>query len=542
MRKIQQQNVEKIFESINESLIPAVGYCRFSSDMQREESIEAQQRIIEDYALRNGYKIVDYYIDRAYSGKTDKRPSFMQLMEDIKKLDCPFKAVIVHKTDRFSRNSADAIKYKEILQDYHIQLVSTTEHIDNTAHGKLIYGIMSTINQYYVDNLGNEVMKGLKENAYNLKFNGGKPPLGFDIQDGKYVINESEAIIVRKIFQMAAEGCGYNSIIREMQANGYLTKAKKPFGKNSLYSILHNERYKGVYTFNKCSRRSSQNTRNSHRLKDESEIIRIEGGCPAIVSEDLWNRANESRKMVSQITTNSKHSYLLSGLLYCAECGAKMHGNHRNYRDGYNTYRCCKRTNSVFCNCKEIKTEIVENFVIDSLIEHFFNDGIIDVIVKQINNEIKVLLDKDSEEITSAKTALNGLEIARNNLIDTIEKIGFNQVLTERLNTLEQQIKKYESIIADYKEKKSDIEVSRKVVEEAIGQLKNFLKDPQYTEQNKLLLHSYIDRIEIGNSTIKATFKVAFPFCANNESYEAVYRHTKIESIRNLSQQYRSVS
>ena len=100
MRKIQQ-NVEKIFESINESLIPAVGYCRFSSDMQREESIEAQQRIIEDYALRNGYKIVDYYIDRAYSGKTDKRPSFMQLMEDIKKSDCPFNAVIVHKTDRF---------------------------------------------------------------------------------------------------------------------------------------------------------------------------------------------------------------------------------------------------------------------------------------------------------------------------------------------------------------------------------------------------------------------------------------------------------
>ena len=74
------------------------------------------------------------------------------------------------------------------------------------------------------------------------------------------------------------------------------------------------------------------------------------------------------------------------------------------------------------------------------------------------------------------------MEIARNNLIDTIEKIGY-QVLTERLNTLEQQIKKYESIIADYKEKKSDIEVSRKVVEEAIGQLKNFLKDPQYTEK-----------------------------------------------------------
>ncbi|MBO5746736.1 MAG: recombinase family protein, partial [Clostridia bacterium] len=214
MKKVQQQDVEKLLGCLNESLIPAVGYCRFSSDMQREESIEAQQRFISEYAERNGYKITEWYIDRAYSGKTDKRPSFIQLIDDVKKSNCPFKAVIVHKTDRFSRNSADAIKYKDILQDNNIQLISTAEHIDNTANGKLVYGIMSTINQYYIDNLSNEVMKGLKENAYNLKFNGGKPPLGFDIVDGKYVINETEVIIVRTIFQMAADGCGYNTIIR----------------------------------------------------------------------------------------------------------------------------------------------------------------------------------------------------------------------------------------------------------------------------------------------------------------------------------------
>ena len=294
MQKVKQQDIENLLSNLKESLIPAVGYCRFSSDMQREESIEAQQRFICEYAERNGYKIIDWYIDRAFSGKTDKRPSFIQLIDDVKKSNCTFKAVIVHKTDRFSRNSVDAIRYKDILQDNNVQLISTTEHIENTANGKLVYGIMSTINQYYIDNLGNEVMKGLKENAYNLKFNGGKPPLGYDIVDGKYVINEAEAIIVRKIFEMSAEGCGYNSIIREMQANGYLTKAKKPFGKNSLHSILKNERYKGVYIFNKCSRRSSQNTRNSHKYKDESEIIRIEDGCPAIISKDLWERANQS--------------------------------------------------------------------------------------------------------------------------------------------------------------------------------------------------------------------------------------------------------
>ncbi len=542
MQKVKQQDIENLLSNIKESLIPAVGYCRFSSDMQREESIEAQQRFISEYAERNGYKIIDWYIDRAFSGKTDKRPSFIQLIDDVKKSNCTFKAVIVHKTDRFSRNSVDAIRYKDILQDNNVQLISTTEHIENTANGKLVYGIMSTINQYYIDNLGNEVMKGLKENAYNLKFNGGKPPLGYDIVDGKYVINEAEAIIVRKIFEMSAEGCGYNSIIREMQANGYLTKAKKPFGKNSLHSILKNERYKGVYIFNKCSRRSSQNTRNSHKYKDESEIIRIEDGCPAIISKDLWERANQSRKLTAPISTNAKHSYLLSGLLYCGECGAKMHGNHRNYRNGYNTYRCCRRTNSVFCSCKEIRTEIVEEFVINCLIEHFFSKGIIDIITSQINKEIKAILENDNEEIKSAKNALDGLKIARNNLIDTLEQTGYNKVLTDRLNSLEQQINIYEATITDYKQNKESIEVSRDTVQKLIERLKSFLKDPQYTEQNRLLLHSYIEKIEISNTTIKATFKVAFPFVANGINYEAKYKHSVVESIRTLSTQYQSVS
>ena len=149
MQKVKQQDIENLLSNIKESLIPAVGYCRFSSDMQREESIEAQQRFISEYAERNGYKIIDWYIDRAFSGKTDKRPSFIQLIDDVKKSNCTFKAVIVHKTDRFSRNSVDAIRYKDILQDNNVQLISTTEHIENTANGKLVYGIMSTINQYY---------------------------------------------------------------------------------------------------------------------------------------------------------------------------------------------------------------------------------------------------------------------------------------------------------------------------------------------------------------------------------------------------------
>lgn len=109
--------------------IPACGYCRFSSDLQREESIEAQQRIITEYAEKNGYSIVEWYIDRACSGKTVNRPDFQRLLNDISSSDCRFKTVIVHKMDRFSRNAAQALEYREIFHDYGVELVSTVERI-----------------------------------------------------------------------------------------------------------------------------------------------------------------------------------------------------------------------------------------------------------------------------------------------------------------------------------------------------------------------------------------------------------------------------
>ena len=124
MKKLKENDIYKIIDTLNQKETKtAVGYCRFSSDHQREESIEAQQRIINDYAKRNNYKIIDWYIDRGVSGKTVNRPSFQKMLEVIASGDCNFNSVIVHKMDRFSRNSGDAIKYKDILHDYGIELV-----------------------------------------------------------------------------------------------------------------------------------------------------------------------------------------------------------------------------------------------------------------------------------------------------------------------------------------------------------------------------------------------------------------------------------
>lgn len=527
--RLNENDFEKILNKMqngNKGKIKACGYCRFSSDRQREESIEAQQRIIKDYADKNGYEIITWYIDRAFSGKTVNRPDFQRLLNDVASRECQFSAVLVHKLDRFSRNASESLKYNALLQDHGISLVSTAERIKDDANGRLLYGIMSNINQYYIDNLSNEVMKGMRENALQKKWNGGTPPLGYDVVNQELVINEAEAVIVRKIFEMAAEGNGYNTIIRELNACGYRTKAGNHFGKNSLYDLLRNERYKGVYIFNKCSKRNSQNKRNSHKYKDESEIIRIEDGNPAIVSKELWNRANVARKMTGRITTNAKHNYLLSGLLYCGECGAKLHGNHRTHgSNGYNTYRCNKQANQLTCSCKEIRADILEDFVIDSLTEHFFNPEVTDIITEQINNKIHEIVNTDSEDIQLAKNSLNGLKVARNNLADAIAKTGFNQTLADKLDSIEKQIVEYEKMIADDDLNKTKIEITKDDVKKKIAELKKCMMNPKNIEQTKIMLQSYIEKIVVDNKSVQVTFMVAFSFCLHEFWHNVHYNH-----------------
>ncbi len=535
--KTTQETQDTLFtdNEIQQEKIPAVGYCRFSSDQQKETSIEAQKRFINDFAIINGYKIVDWYIDRAYSGKTVNRPDFQRMLNDVSAGNAEFEVVLVHKMDRFSRNASDALKYKDLLQDYGIKLVSTVEKIKNDPNGKLLFGIMSNINQYYIDNLSTEVMKGLREIALQKKWTGGIPPLGYDVINQELVINDTEAVVVRKIFEMSAEGNGYNTIIKTLNEKGYLTKAGRPFGKNSLYSILNNEKYKGTYIFNKCSRRNSENKRNSHKYKDESEIIRIENGVPAIVSEELWNKANVSRKMSSKISTNAKNDYLLTGLMYCGECGAKFHGNHRLYKDrGYNTYRCNKRTNQQKCNCKEIRADYLESFVIDNLLKYFTEPEIVTIITEETNKKIKALLNEDREDIKHAKNSLNGLEVARNNLVDAIAQQGYSQTLSDKLNSIEKQMADYKAMIDEAEKKKENISVSEDDIKKRVNALKQCMLNTDNINKTKLLLRSYIEKIIIDNNNVKIIYKVASTFKYDNTDYEVSYNHTVSEPRKEL--------
>ena len=175
-------------------------YARFSSDNQRDESIDAQIRACKEYAERSEIELVDIiYTDRAKSATSDRRPEFQQMIKDAEKgkFDC----IIVHKLDRFSRNKYDSAMYKSKLKKYGVQLISVTEKLDGSPESIILESVIEGMAEYYSANLGREVRKGMKETALQAKHTGGMPPLGYDVgTDKKYKINPQEAVVVREIF------------------------------------------------------------------------------------------------------------------------------------------------------------------------------------------------------------------------------------------------------------------------------------------------------------------------------------------------------
>ena len=165
---------------LQRSLIRAAVYARFSSDNQRDESIDAQLRAIREYAAKNNVVIVEEYIDKARSATTDNRPEFLRMIKEASQHT--FDVVLVHKLDRFARNRRDSIGYRMELKRHGVSLISILEYLDDgSPESVILESVLEAMAEYYSLNLAREVNKGMKENALKGLHTGGLPPLGYDV-------------------------------------------------------------------------------------------------------------------------------------------------------------------------------------------------------------------------------------------------------------------------------------------------------------------------------------------------------------------------
>ncbi|MBE6850956.1 MAG: recombinase family protein [Ruminococcus sp.] len=415
-------------------------YARFSSDNQRTESIDAQLRAMNQFCKQQHWQVVATYTDEARSATTDNRPQFQQMIADSGK--GLFDIVLVHKLDRFSRDRYDSAIYKKRLKKNNVQLCSVLERIDDSPESIMMESVLEGMAEYYSRNLGREVMKGMKETALQCKHTGGCPPLGYDVgEDRRLVINQHEAEAVKAIFEMFAEGYGYSAIVDYLNAHGYMTKRGHNFAKNSLYEILSNEKYTGVFVFNKAASRSD-NRRNNHAYKTSDKIIRVEGGCPAIITKTLFEKVQRIKASNRRNTGryHSKEFYLLTGKVYCGVCGKRIQGNLRFSGERKNrlcTYRCDEPKQ--LCKNKENNKDYLDAYVADLLRQKIFNKTALRRRINAVNRYIATYNAEFDEHHESIKGELDEVTIALANITVAIEKGILTNTLVERSETLEQR-------------------------------------------------------------------------------------------------------
>lgn len=476
-------------------------YARFSSDNQREESIDAQLRACREFAERNQLKIVKEYVDRAKSAtSTDKRTEFLAMISEADKFDF----VLVHKLDRFARNRSDSIGYRMELKRHGTSLISVLENLDEeNPESVILESVLEGMNEYYSRNLAREVRKGLNENALKCMHNGGLPPLGYIVNPNtkRLEIDKEEALAVKFIFQSVLDGKGYTYIIKELNERGMKTKRGKAFGKNSLYDILRNEKYCGTYTYNRAESKIGT-TRNNHRSKSNEDIIRIENGVPAIVSKEAFQKVQEilNKRSNKSSTAKAKEVYLLTGKVYCGECGAVYCGNrHRCGRSKTTmvTYRCNNRTakTTVVCKNKEVNKHYLERFVLNVLSDIIFDEKYIPGIIEGYND----FIIRNSTDMLDEHHRLNR-EIAKltnriENLTNVIAETGnaslvtaLGKVESERANLIEQ--------VEELKEKMQTVHIADSEIDSAFRKAKVMFQSGRLAETRQLI-NLYVERVTV---------------------------------------------
>ena len=189
----------------------AVIYARYSSDNQREESIEGQIRECTAFAEKNGITILRHYIDRAFSAKTDNRPEFQNMIKDSSQ--GLFEMVLVWKLDRFSRNRYDSAHYKAILKKNNVKVVSATEKISEGSEGILMESILEGFAEYYSADLSEKIVRGMTENALKHKYNGGGKTIGYVIdKDQCFQIDPLTAPLVLEAYKRYDKGATMKEI------------------------------------------------------------------------------------------------------------------------------------------------------------------------------------------------------------------------------------------------------------------------------------------------------------------------------------------
>ena len=396
----------------------AVIYARYSSDRQREESIEGQLRECTDYAMKNNLTLLGTYVDRALSARTADRPDFQRMIADSAK--GVFDVVLVWKLDRFSRDRYDSAHYKHVLKKNGVRVISIKENISDGPEGIILESMLEGYAEYYSAELAQKIRRGQHDNAMKCMNNGGNTPLGYyvDKATGRLEVNPETAPYVQELFARYADGERLTVLQAEMEERGLRSKRGNAYSVSVLSNLLKNRKYIGEYKY--------------------GDVITPDG-IPAIIDKELFERVQMRMAANKKAPARAKaeEEYLLTTKLYCGDCGRLMAGESGKGCKGivYHYYKCSGAKRRLGCKKKAIKKHWIEETVVKLTVSKVLTDEAIN----RIADAILVMQEQGDTMTPVLKQQLQQCEAEIRNVMKAIRQGIITETTKECLEDLETQ-------------------------------------------------------------------------------------------------------
>ena len=499
----------EVGRSIYDSNLRVCFYARVSTDKDEQlNSLDNQVTYFEEFIKNKAnWEYAGGYIDEGLSGKSvEKRTNFLRMIQDAK--DGAFDLIITKEISRFSRSTLDSIKYTQDLLTYGVGVLFQSDNINTLLpDSELRLTIMASIAQEEVRKLSERLRFGYKRSIEKGRVLGQNNLFGYHKKDGKLSIVDEEATVIRKVFAMYIEGkFGVRRIARELEKEGILSpNTGRMFGSDSIRNMIQNPKYKGFY----CSGKTvSIDYRQNKRIRigEDNWTVFKDENIPAIVSEEIWDKANDIYKQRSEKSKKNEGAYLqrypFSGKLVCAEHGTSYHRHiYKSKRRGEQEVWNCKlyrlKGKVDGCDSPTLYTSELQD-ILGGIYRTIYDgrdqviNGLMEIYSSADGNE-----NDYAKEIAAKKNDVTKLDKSKNQLLDLLmEGLISKQDFKRRNDLLNEDIERIESEINDIKNEvklrsknKTDLQSLKRTLEEEFDKNADFNTELNNTLLDKIIVH-----------------------------------------------------
>ena len=499
-------------------------YARVSSETDEQlNSLDNQISYYENFIKKNAaWTYVSGYVDEGLSGiSTKKRKHFNEMIEDAK--EGKFDLIITKEISRFARNTLDSLQYTRELIGLGVGVFFQNDNINTLDEdSELRLTIMSSIAQDELRKLSSRVKFGHQQAIKSNVVLGNSRIFGYKKDDKRLVIDESQAPMVRDLFRLYATGeYSMKQLETLFYEQGYRNYNGNKIAHTTMSGIISNPKYKGYYVGNKVRIVDMFTKKQKFLPPEEWVMFKDETGeiVPAIVSEEIWDKANEVLRRRSEDVKNRQgicnHANLLTGKLYCTHCGAPYYRRESKSKDGTvnSKWVCSNKINNGAGACPSFP--IYENEIKPILFEVFSETRVdVEALIDEYTEMFKSL-EADDETAKQVDEQKRIIELANQKKNKLLELVTMGAITTANFKSMtancDREVEEAKKALSELEEQLFTKEEYRKHIEDVRSRLDAAVKDASTGMITNEFVAQYIDKIFVtltDNDTANLEIKI----------------------------------